>query len=74
MSVAMVMLYNCHDSEYHPPSCLVFETKHFGDSVCLYFQVEPTQLGLINRANLCLALFINSAFAGVRKEKLALFM
>jgi hypothetical protein len=41
-------------SGYYPPSCFVFKTYNVsGAGFCLRLQVEPTQLGPIDRASPC---------------------
>jgi hypothetical protein len=46
--------YNCHSSGHHPSSCLLFKIRRFGTWFCLCLQVEPIDLGPLNRASPCL--------------------
>jgi hypothetical protein len=46
--------YNYHNSGRYQSSCLLIKTRRFEECFLLILQVEPTQLGLSDRASLCL--------------------
>jgi hypothetical protein len=48
--------HNYHNSRHYQPSCPLFETRCFGDWICLRLQVVSTQLGPIDKTNPCLCI------------------